>query len=534
MKVICVYLCNYSDRKDYYISLMPHGITSIAAYLESLSHEVILANFSQYGYKKAVQLTLKHKPDTVAVSIFSFNRDESFKYINYLKKQNPSVKIIAGGQHPTFLHDEIARRYPAIDHIITGEGELAVSSLLEQNSSAKRITAGERIKNLDMLPFPSLFKGLTIGVNPYEQYRYIITSRGCPNSCTYCSSPAFWKRKVTVRSSSNIISELNHLRKKFGIIYFSIRDDNFTLNKNRVLEFCRMLKESRLYMMWNCQARVDTIDQEMLTAMKRAGLEHIQYGVESGSEPVLKKYDKSITRAMIIRAAAITRETGVYLSFYLMTGMHGETSEDTDATISLIKKTLPHDSIVSPVAYYPGTSIYNDARKKGLINDRDWFDTTDSGIYLRNPAETSTDIDRILHQNSLVSARAAYKSTDFNRHRQKTGENCWMTDIIEGDTWQNIGKPEKAAACYQRIIFNFPLNIWGYMRMSEVVSNSQSTRLLIKASELLPQNYEIWYRLSLSYLKSRNKNNALKAASTAFRLNPHDLDVSVLFKKLKS
>ena len=70
--------------------------------------------------------------------------------------------------------------------------------------------------------------------------------------------------------------------------------------------------------------------------------------------------------------------------------------------------------------------------------------------------------------------------------------------------------------------------------MSEVVSNSQSTRLLIKASELLPQNYEIWYRLSLSYLKSRNKNNALKAASTAFRLNPHDLDVSVLFKKLKS
>ncbi|HPS58911.1 MAG TPA: radical SAM protein [Spirochaetota bacterium] len=537
MKIICVYLCNYSDRNDYYISLMPYGITSIAAYLESRGHVVTLANFSSYGYKKAVELTIDQNADVAAVSIFSFNRYESLKYIRELKKRNPRITIIAGGQHPTFLSDEIADRYPEIDFIIKGEGELAISSLLNNTGSAKKIITGDRITDIDSLPFPSLFHGITIGVNANEQFKYIITSRGCPNSCTYCSSPAFWKRKVSMRSSESIINELIHLREKYGIIYFSIRDDNFTINKKRVLEFCRMLDESRLYMMWNCQARVDTIDEEMLIAMKQAGLEHIQYGVESGSERILRAYDKATTREMIIRAAKITRETGVYLSFFLMAGMHDETGSDINDTISLIKETLPHDSIVSPVAYYPGTAIYTDDRGKGLIEDSAWFDSADSGIYLHDTSKTSGAIEKILHENNRISVKAAYKPPDVKKHRIKTGDNCWMNDIIEGDIWQDSSSLEKASACYKRIIDAFPENIWGYLRLSESlehISPLQSSAVLKKASELIPGNYEVWYRLAQVYRIIGDKKNALESASEAFRLNPMNTDVSHLYKKLKS
>ena len=537
MKVICAYLCNYSDRNDYYISLMPYGITCIAAYLESKGFEVVLANFSSCGYKKAVELTLAQDADVAAVSIFSFNHHESFKYIRELKKRNPDILIIAGGQHPTFLYDQIADRYPEINHIITGEGELAILSLLKNSPSTERIITGDRITDIDSLPFPSLFHGMTIGVNPNEQFKYIITSRGCPNNCTYCSSPAFWKRRVTMRSSTSIIKELIHLRNKFGVIYFSIRDDNFTINKKRVLEFCSMLNESRLYMMWNCQARVDTIDEEMLMAMKRAGLEHIQYGVESGSERILKAYDKNTTREMIIRAAKITRETGIYLSFYLMAGMHGENGSDIDATLSLIKETLPHDSIVSPVAYYPGTKIYTDDLEKGLVNNSKWFDTRDSGIYLHDPAKTSAAIEKILHQNNLVSIKAAYKYADIKKHRLKTGSDCWMNDIIEGDMWQSSGSPEKATACYQRIIDSLPGNIWGYLRLSEsseIISPALSLAALDEASKLAPENYEVWYRMARMYRLIGDKKNAMESASAAFRLNPMNTDVSRLYKKLKS
>ena len=112
---------------------MPYGITSIAAFLEQNGHEVTLANLSSYGFLKGAALTLKSKPDVVAISIFSFNRTESFKYIKELKKNNNKIIIITGGQHPTFLSEQINIRYPEINFIIRGEGEYAIKQLVDKS-----------------------------------------------------------------------------------------------------------------------------------------------------------------------------------------------------------------------------------------------------------------------------------------------------------------------------------------------------------------------------------------------------------------
>ena len=537
MKVICSYMCEYKDRDDYYMSLMPNGITSIAALLEKKGYETVLANLSEYGWEKGVNITLEEKPDAAVVSIFSFNRTESLKYIRELKKKDPEIILIAGGQHPTFLSEELMELYPEIDFIITGEGEKTVLELLDNigDTESHRIFQGERIDDLDELPHPSGFGGKTIGVNPNEQYRYIITSRGCPNSCTYCSSPSFWGRRVSYRSPSDIIKEIKYSYEKHGIIYFSIRDDNFTLKKERVLEFCEELRLSGLYIMWNCQARVDTVDEEMLLAMKRCGLEHIQYGVESGSEKILKKYDKSITTAKIVETAAVTRKLGIYMSFYLMAGMPDETPDDVNATIKLIKKTLPHDVMVSPVAYYPGTDIYKCAKERGEISDSEWFKKHDSGIYLIDLKKTTPWMQKILEEAEKISDNARYTLKDFKAHRKICGDDCWMTDIMEGDHLFEEEEFEKAAELYNKVIVNNHENIWGHLRLAEaeyIDSPENAIEHLLKASGIAPNYYGAWLRLAQIEYETENYKRALIYAKQAKELNPRDPDIEEIMKLL--
>jgi radical SAM superfamily enzyme YgiQ (UPF0313 family) len=310
--------------------------------------------------------------------------------------------------------------------------------------------------------------GRLIGVDAKEQFHFIITSRGCPGSCTFCSSPAFWQRRVRYRSPEGIVREMRLLNKKYGLRYFSIRDDNFTMNKKRVLAFCRQLPESGLYVMWNCQARVDTVDEQMLINMKRAGLEHIQYGVESGSARILKRYDKHITLEEIRRAAAATRRVGVYLSIYLMAGMERETRDDIQRTKALIAEILPNDGIVSPVALYPGTLLYEQAKKNNMIDDAAWFSSRDAGIFLRTDGQAEQWMAELLLALARIQKRSAYREADFARHRSVSGADCWITDIMEGDYYRIRKQFRSAERCYRRVIENHPENLWGRFRLEKI------------------------------------------------------------------
>jgi anaerobic magnesium-protoporphyrin IX monomethyl ester cyclase len=237
------------------------------------------------------------------------------------------------------------------------------------------------------------------------------------------------------------------------------------MNKKRVLEFCRQLRESGMYIMWNCQGRVDTVDEEMLAAMKQAGLEHIQYGVESGSEKILRQYAKHITLQQIEHAAAITRRVGVYLSIYLMTGMEGETHRDTDATRALIKRILPSDGIVSPVALYPGTALYEKTKKRGLVSDAVWFENKNAGVFLRDDGQVKRWMNELLSELASIKKKSRYREEDFRKHRQVVGDDCWVTDIMEGDYYLMRRRYRNAEECYRRVIEKYPRNPWGHLRM---------------------------------------------------------------------
>lgn len=539
MKILLAYLCPWQERHDYFMSMIPYGLHSIAAYLNALKHQVVLANFSKIGVGRAASMAAAEKPQIIGVSIFSFNRGESFAFIKAVKRLLPDVKICLGGPHATFFADEILKKYPEVDVVIKGEGEEVFASYakaLEAGGTTESVLTGSRIRDIDKLPLPLSFSGKTIGINNNEQLKVVITSRGCPDNCSFCSSPQFWSRRVAFRSAESIVDELEVLYKKFGIIYFSIRDDNFTLKKDRVMKVCELIKKRRLFMMWNCQARVDTVDPDMLIAMKQAGLEHIQLGVESGSQKVLQSYNKGISIDEIIQAAAITRKAGIYLSVYLMNGMIEETADDVQKTIKLIKKIKPMDGMLSPVAYYPGTALYDKMKSAGLVTDDIWFESNESGLFARSDKGARIGMEKILRELEITGRDSIYKRADFKQHRVFAG-NCWITDIMEGDYLNDEGSLNFAAKIYENIIKEYPENIWGYLRMGSLMEElrdfENALRFYDEARALLPQFFGSWMKASKVHSKLGRKAEAVSMVQEALRLNPYDERVLGLKKKLK-
>ncbi len=541
MKILLAYLCHYEDRHNYYISLLPVGLVSIAAYLQSKGFEVTLANFSKRGYRKALKDIHALRPDVLGISIFTHNRVDSLKLIQGVKKDLPKCKIIAGGPHITFLTDEYLKRCPEIDYIIRGEGERAFSQLVEQFAvgrfPAVKVLEAEIIEPLDLLPAPSSFSGATIDVDFNEQYKHIITSRGCPFHCTFCCSPVFWGKRVRFTDPSKVVEELVLLYKKYGIIYFTIRDDNFTLKKSHVMKFCELLKKSGVYMMWNCQARVDTVDEEMLTAMKYAGLEMIQYGVETGSERILRYYDKKISLADIKKAAAAARKVGTYLSLYLMVGMKGETRGDVRKTVSLIKQILPGDGIVSPVALYPGTRLYEQIRQEGGISNATWFERKEAGIFLRNDNEVRVWMKELLTMLSTIREKSWYREADFKKHRRVMSKDCWVTDILEGDYWLDEERYVAAERCYLKVARTYPLNPWGFLRLGKLKFRegnfAEAEGFYREVTKLVPAYYGGWLKLAESQIAMGNRQFARKTIDEALKLNGFDVRVRNLAEILK-
>lgn len=220
-----------------------------------------------------------------------------------------------GGPHPSNKPDEVlSNKY--VDFIYRTEGEIGFCELLQRlrngrnnfssisnlgyKEDRKRIFNPFKVtENLDDLPFPSYD---LIKVESYPKtymtkkgpYAPIITSRGCPYPCTYCSAGKVSGKKLRMRSPENIIEEIKLLKNRHHIKEFQIWDDNFTLNKKRVYEFCRLLVKENIDLSWWCPngLRIETLDEDLIRTMKETGLYAIALGIESGSEKIQKDMKK--------------------------------------------------------------------------------------------------------------------------------------------------------------------------------------------------------------------------------------------------
>lgn len=528
MKTFLAYRCHDLGRMEFYSRFTPLGLGCIGALLHREGHDATVVNLSEHSWPRVKRFLAKERPDILGLSVFTFNRHEAMRVASMARALNPRCLIVAGGPHATHLSRHMLEHYPALDLIVRGEGEetmLAIVRAVERGAIARpdrgaaaagcaelapdsgsealrsipglTFREGPRlidtpdrpvIVDLDTLPHPSADPRI-LGVDPRSQFEFIITSRGCPAACTFCSSPEFWGRGLRFRSAGNMLEEVKLLRERHGVVYVSIRDDTFTVSKKRVIDFCRALIDSGTDLLWDCQSRVNIVDEERLTWMRRAGCTHIQYGVESGSPRMLARLNKGISLGEIRAAAAATRRVGLGLSIYLITGIDSETDDDLASTVRLIEEIRPHDGLVSPLTIYPGTGLYEEARRRFGLTDDYWVSSRAEAYYVRHDPWTRKSV-RALGATLRRTARAAaYTLDDYARQMAIVGD-CYALRLSIGDHHERGGRLERARLEYEAILRQNPGSLWARMRLGHLATrrrrHAEAAEHYLAATRIVP------------------------------------------------
>lgn len=305
------------------------------------------------------------------------------------------VTTVVGGPHASALPAETLRDTGA-DFVICGEGEKPLLELASALDSGRdpaaikglaflresRAVVNERPEPLPagMLPIPDrgllkpeLYTGYSTPGVPAGG-AVMFSSRGCPFDCGFCASRVVGGGRWRPRPPGAVLEEVEYLA-SLGFRHITIDDDTLTLQKEYVLEFCRrMAGRGGKRLTWNCDSRVDTMDREMMTAMRDAGCVKIAFGVESGSQRVLDLMGKRIEPDMARRCFALARELGVVSQAFFMVGHPEETREDVAATEKLIRELEPDLLFLSVAAPLPGTRYYDYYREHGWLSGAPWGD----------------------------------------------------------------------------------------------------------------------------------------------------------------
>lgn len=373
----------------------PLGILYVAAHArENTPHEVRVIDAVVEGldYPALKARIAAERPDVVGITATTFTLIDAVETARLVKEIDKEIAVVMGGPHP-YIYPEETINLPGIDYLVIGEGEEIFTALLGNlhNKAALRRTRGlvfmddgeyvhtgmpSLVDDLDSLPFPA--RDLT----PYKNYYSLIaktqpvttmiTSRGCPFKCLFCDRPHLGKR-FRARSARNVVDEMEDCV-ALGIEEFLIYDDTFTVNKKRVFDVCREIRERGLRIGWDVRARVDTITPDMLKAMKEAGCDRIHYGVEAGSPEVIETLRKGITVEQVRRTFRQTREAGISILAYFMIGSPGETRAQIDETQTLARELAPdymHLSITTP---FPETDLYRMGLERGVLKGDYWRD----------------------------------------------------------------------------------------------------------------------------------------------------------------
>lgn len=373
----------------------PLGIAYMAGVLQenNIDVEILDASAEDMDFKDVEKELLKRKPDLVALTALTPTIGRALETAQVVKETLPDSIVVMGGYHPTFnfietLEDE------NVDIVIRGEGEYIMLNLVQalenqsslhdvkgivfEDKNSKEIVVNPEaplIQDLDELPFPAL------NLLPMKKYRLLdmdthmttmITTRGCPMQCSFCSSAAMHGKKIRERSVENIVDEIEYLNTNYDIDTIAFMDDTFTLKKRKVMAICDEILKRNIEIMWGCTSRVDTLDEKLLKKMKEAGCITIFIGVESADQQQLDNMCKNTTIAKIENAFKIAHKLKIRTIASVALGMPGDTKEIMNKTVKFVHKLKPNYAIYSLATPYPGTRFYKEAFEKNLIKIKDW------------------------------------------------------------------------------------------------------------------------------------------------------------------
>lgn len=346
-----------------------------------------------------IKYVTEKSPDVVGFQFYTYDFNFIKNTAEKIKKQKPQIIIIAGGPHPSVAGKEVMKQIGAIDFVFQGEAEKSLPKFMDIVHSGKKIFSevdgliwknGNDIicnqpkfcENPDELELPAWD---LIHPETYPEAQHgaffkrfpiapIITTRGCPFSCTFCSAHKLMGKKLRLRSAESVVDEIKILHQTYGIKEIHIVDDNFTLDREHAKNILRKLKESKLKISWAVPngIRLGTLDEELLVLMKDTGCYLISVGIESGSDRILKQIKKNLTVETIKKEVNFIRSFGFDIAGFFIVGFPSENEEDIKKTIALSTALPLIRANFFTFLPLPGTEAYLQLEREGELKNVDW------------------------------------------------------------------------------------------------------------------------------------------------------------------
>lgn len=373
----------------------PMGLAYLAAYLREHGIKVAIRDLHVYsdGPERIVKECKQLQPRLIGITATTPTYPNAINVARYVKAWSSEVPVVLGGVHATGMPVE-SMAEAVFDYVVIGEGEATLLGLAKFILSgggpkiddiagiARRDAYGnviinnarEPLPDLDNLPFPA--RDL-IELDKYVKKGAICTSRGCPNRCSFCACHLIFGPHYRVPSVVRVIEELEHLKNDFGIKEIDFNDDTFNWQPGRVFDLCQAMLERSFNLRWSCFCRASEMSDEMAKAMKKAGCDAIQYGVESGSPQILNSIGKKSSLQQAEKAVKAASMAGIKeIVCGIMIGHPGDTAETIRDTYNFAEHLLKHGAtriMLSLLTPYPGTQVFKKSKDLGItILTNDW------------------------------------------------------------------------------------------------------------------------------------------------------------------
>ena len=411
-----------------------------------------------------LQEVLEESPEVLGLNCSTHTFRETIEVMERVSERLPECILILGGYHATFTAEQILRRYRFIDYIIKGEGENVIVQLLnslEGGSDPRNVDGISYLKNGDYIDNPlTLIEDLD-GLPPLDRselgdlhYGYVhqgipltfgkfttvISSRGCPYDCQYCSCSSFSLRRWRKRSPENVVEELERLYLE-GYKSVVFVDDNFTQDKSRAMRICELILEKRIDISLYCEGRVNNASRELLSKMKEAGFDVIFFGAESASPHVLEFYNKKIRPEQIEEAVQNAKDANMMVITSFIMGAPVESEDDLQQTVDFIQRLRPHAVEINILDYLVGTPLWHEKERSGEVDADDWETNHRAYEYAGSLSRETLEsyVDRGYHQY-LESWKCRAGSRELIKliFNNRTARKVIARNIANRDTWKIV------------------------------------------------------------------------------------------------
>jgi len=407
MKILLV-LSPMFEHKSHLLSStdseIPIGLCYLGAVLEKAGHSVktldgqLVQNIGQ----ELKNILNQEKFDAVGFSAVTPSSSNASKLAGTVKQISHEILTILGGVHATVTGPSVLEEMPAIDIAVFNEGEITIIELMEYLQGKRKLESIDGIafrKNGDIIKTNPRKLIENLGSIPYPAYHLIdiykyapppglffklpiismISSRGCPFRCNFCADRIIWQGRYRFRKPQAIVDEMEYWAKKYGVKEVKFLDSTFTIGRERIIEFCNELLKRNLGLLWRCSSRVDQEDFELLKLMAKSGCCSISFGIESGSDEILKKMNKNIIVEQIKQTIKWSKGAGIETKGFFMLNYPGETKETIEKTINLSRELDLDFAGFNLAIPYKGTQMREEVEKYCRPEPKYW-DNPDSPL----------------------------------------------------------------------------------------------------------------------------------------------------------